>query len=73
MSNNPYGNPNMGQGHPSPDRMNAMAGGGPSPQFHHSGPSQEPYGNAPPMNPQHWRDVQEEGAFGRLGGGGDVP
>lgn len=73
MSNNPYGNPNMGQGHPSPDRMNAMAGGGPPPQFHHSGPSQEPYGNAPPMNPQHWRDVQEEGAFGRLGGGGDVP
>mmetsp|Transcript_4223 Transcript_4223/g.9275 ORF Transcript_4223/g.9275 Transcript_4223/m.9275 type:complete len:1066 (-) Transcript_4223:125-3322(-) len=66
---NPYGNPNMGA--PSPERMSAShmgpmgAGGGP----YDSGPHQ-PYGNMPQhmMADPHWRDVQEEGAFGRLGG-----
>ena len=52
---NPYGNPNMGA--PSPDRSM----GGP-PQYNHNGPHQ-PYGNAQMADP-HWRDVQEEGAFG---------
>ena len=50
-----YGNPNMGA--PSPDRSM----GGP-PQYNHNGPHQ-PYGNAQMVDP-HWRDVQEEGAFG---------
>ena len=52
---NPYGNPNMGA--PSPDRSM----GGP-PQYNQNGPHQ-PYGNAQMADP-HWRDVQEEGAFG---------
>lgn len=48
MNHNPYGNPNMGA--PSPDRMNAGQ--------YNSGQHQQ-YENAP-----HWRDIQEEGAFG---------
>ena len=40
--------------------------GAPGPPMNQMG---HPYGNVPQqnMNP-HWRDIQEEGAFGRLGG-----
>lgn len=64
--NNPYGNPNMSA--PSPERMNQMRGG-----FPYDAGQYQPYANAPPaqlrmVDPQ-WIDIQEEGAFGRAGGG----
>merc|ERR1719287_275450 len=66
-ANNPYGNPHPGG--PSPERMSAMSAGpmGHGPTFD-SGHHQQPYLPHHMMAEPHWRDVQEEGAFSRMGG-----
>eukprot|EP00581_Thalassiosira_minuscula_P004460 CAMPEP_0183736998 /NCGR_PEP_ID=MMETSP0737-20130205/50797_1 /TAXON_ID=385413 /ORGANISM="Thalassiosira miniscula, Strain CCMP1093" /LENGTH=985 /DNA_ID=CAMNT_0025971167 /DNA_START=130 /DNA_END=3087 /DNA_ORIENTATION=+ len=64
--NNSYGNPHMGPPSPDKSQMNPM-GGGPS---YDAGPhQQQPYLPQNMMGDPHWRDVQEEGAFGILEGG----
>mmetsp|Transcript_24852 Transcript_24852/g.53609 ORF Transcript_24852/g.53609 Transcript_24852/m.53609 type:complete len:973 (-) Transcript_24852:249-3167(-) len=74
-----YGNPNNVVGDPSPDRMSASmmdprGGGGPLPLYDAVGHHHQPYNNDQHLPPQHmmgdphWRDIQEEGAFGSVAG-----